>query len=274
MRYAPGPYGQPGDSTEFLGRRSSYIRFPNNGRLDAKNSITLLAWVLPMGRGPIFEYWHGVKFWLVRSDTLYAQFIRRNRRRTRVLIKRRLRPHRWNYVGATYDQRTGMATLWLDSRPIASENIKRISLATKGTAYMGSNFRGRIACMQVYSVAMTGPQIKKVKNLCNKPGKCNKSEWQRKWHCISKLNADHLLMTELTIYHFPLNQDSIIFSDHHRKMYMYLIIVIVILSKFHSLLISVFVSHPTILRKELHNVIILVCFLFSRAVYTHQTEPK
>ena len=171
IRYAPGPYGQPGESTEFFGRRNSYIRFPNNGRLDAKNSLTLVAWVLPMGRGPIFEYFRGVRFWVVRSDTLYVHFIRRNGRRTRVLMKRRLRPRRWNYVAATYDKRTGMATLWLDSRPILSQNIKRIQLATKKTAYMGGTFRGRIACMQVYSEPLTGPQIKKVKNLCNKPGK-------------------------------------------------------------------------------------------------------
>jgi len=175
IRYAPGPYGQPGESTEFFGRRNSYIRFPNNGRLDAKDSITLLAWILPFGRGPIFEYFRGVRFWVVRSDTLYVHFIRRNGRRTRVLMKRRLRPRSWNYVGATYDKRTGMATLWLDSRPILSQNIKRIQLATKKTAYMGGTFRGRIACMQVYSDPLTGPQIKKVKNLCNKPGKSYKS---------------------------------------------------------------------------------------------------
>ena len=55
IRYAPGPYGQPRESTEFLGRRNSYIRFPNRGRLDTKKSISLLAWVLPLGPGPIFE---------------------------------------------------------------------------------------------------------------------------------------------------------------------------------------------------------------------------
>lgn len=171
IRYAPGPYGQPGESTEFFGRRNSYIRFPNKGKLDAKNSITLLAWVLPMRRGPIFEYFRGVRFWVVRRDTLSVHFIRRDRRRTRVLIKQRLRPLRWNYVGATYDQRTGIATLWLDSRPILSQNIgKGITLDTRSTVYMGGSFRGRIACMQVYSVAMTGPQIEKVKNLCNQPG--------------------------------------------------------------------------------------------------------
>lgn len=124
-----------------------------------------------MARGPIFEYFRGIKFWVVRSDTLYVHFKRRNGRPTRVLIKRRLNPRRWNYVGATYNQRTGIATLWVDSRPILTQNIKRIRLATKTTAYMGATFRGRIACMQVYSVALTGPQIKKVKNLCNKPGK-------------------------------------------------------------------------------------------------------
>lgn len=170
IRYAPGPYGQPGESTEFFGRRNSYIRFPNSGKLDVKDSITLLAWIFPIGRGPIFEYFRGMRFWVVRSDTLYVQFKRRNGRPTRALIKRRLYPRRWNYVGCTYNQRTGIATLWVDSRPVLTQNIKRIRLATKTTAYMGGTFRGRIACMQVYSKALTGPQIKKVKNLCNKPG--------------------------------------------------------------------------------------------------------
>lgn len=171
VRYAPGPYGRSYKSTEFLGNRNSYIHFPNNGKLSVKNSMTLLAWVYPMKPGPIFEYLHGVKFWCVDSDSLYAHFVRRDRRRTRVLRKRRLRPYRWNYVGATYDQRTGIATLWLNSRPILSVNIgKGITLATTKDAYMGTGFRGRISCMQIYSSALTGPQISKLRNLCSKPG--------------------------------------------------------------------------------------------------------
>ena len=172
IRYAPGPYGQPDQSTEFLGKRNSYIRFPNRGKLSVKNSITFLAWVFPMGPGPIFEYVRGVKFWVFRSDTLYVHFVRRDRRRTLVLMKRRLRPFRWNYAGATYDQRTGIATLWLDSRPIVSLNIgKHITLSTRNTAYMGGSFRGRISCMQIYSSPLTGPQISKLKNLCSKRGR-------------------------------------------------------------------------------------------------------
>lgn len=171
VRYAPGPYGQSYKSTEFIGNRNSYIRFPNNGKLSVKHSITLLTWVYPIKPGPIFEYLRGVKFWCFRSDSLYVHFARRDRRRTRVLRKRRLRPYRWNYVGATYDQRTGIATLWLNSSPILSVNIgKGITLATTKDAYMGTGFRGRISCMQIYSSALTGPQISKLKNLCSKPG--------------------------------------------------------------------------------------------------------
>ena len=176
IRYAPGPYGQPGESTEFFGRRNSYIRFPNDGRLDAKDSITLLAWVLPFGRGPIFEYFRGVRFWVVRSDTLYVHFIRRNGRRTRVLMKRRLKPRRWNYVGATYDERSGVATLWVNSNPVATRRLGRVRLSTKYPIRLGairrsrSYFRGKLFCLQLYSVPLTKKQIFEAKRKCFLPG--------------------------------------------------------------------------------------------------------
>ena len=56
VRPAPGPDGRRGTSYEFLGRKKSFIYFPNNGKLDAKNSITILAWVNSQARGPIFHF--------------------------------------------------------------------------------------------------------------------------------------------------------------------------------------------------------------------------
>ena len=40
---APGPDGRRGTSYEFLWRKKSFIYFPNNEKLDSKNSITILA---------------------------------------------------------------------------------------------------------------------------------------------------------------------------------------------------------------------------------------
>ena len=40
---APGPDGRRGTSYEFLWRKKSFIYFPNNEKLAAKNSITILA---------------------------------------------------------------------------------------------------------------------------------------------------------------------------------------------------------------------------------------
>ena len=170
VKSAPGPYGRPGGSTQFQGSRSSFIRFPNNGKLDARSSLTIVAWVYPVGRGPIFEYYGGVKFWVLRPDTLFSRYVRRTGKYSRALRRRKLKPGRWHYVGTTYDARKGVASLWLDSKPIASRHIGKMRLATKKAAYMGTGFRGRIACLQVYGAALTGPQMSKVKHLCGKPG--------------------------------------------------------------------------------------------------------
>lgn len=173
VRPAPGPDGLPDGSFYFSGRKTSYIKFPNNGKLDSRYSLTLLAWVYPQGSGPIFHFSPGgVRFWVVRPNLLLVRFVRRTGRPTRQLISRRLIPRQWNYVGASYDEKTGIATLWRNSRPLKSVFIGRIRLATNRPVRMGSlprdmrYFRGRISCMQVYSVPLSGPEIKRAEKVC------------------------------------------------------------------------------------------------------------
>lgn len=173
VRPAPGPDGLPDGSYYFAGRKTSYIKFPNNGKLDSYYSLTLLAWVYPEGSGPIFHFAPGgVRFWVVRPNTLFVRFVRRTGRPTRQLISRRLIPKQWNYVGASYDERTGIATLWRNSRPVKSLYVGRIRLATNRPVRMGAlprdlrYFRGRISCMQVYSVPLSGPEIKRAEKVC------------------------------------------------------------------------------------------------------------
>lgn len=180
-RLAPGPDGKPLGSYQFVGRSSSYIEFPNRGKIDTKRSITLLAWIYHQGRaGPIFNYkrngW-GVHFWMISPRTLFVRFTRRRRRRfTKAVLSRKVVPQRWQFVGAMYNGRTGRAELFVNKRFTASKYIGRIRLATNYPARMGARigdrryFRGRISCMQVYDRALTTRQILRRKRRCFRKG--------------------------------------------------------------------------------------------------------
>ena len=181
VRSAPGPDTYPGGSYQFFGRRDSYIEFPNRGKLDTRRSITIIAWIYHEGRaGPIFNYmpngW-GVHFWMISPTTLFVRFTRRRGRRfTKAVISRRVVPRRWQFVGATYNQRTGRAKLFVNRRFTANTYIGRIRLATNYPVRMGARvgdrryFRGRISCMQVYDQALTTRQILRRKTRCFRKG--------------------------------------------------------------------------------------------------------
>lgn len=179
VRPAPGPNGQPGGAVKFPKYRTGYVEFPNRGKLDTKNSITVIAWVKPDGPGKIVEYKpKGVTFGIRSPDTLYVRFTRRNGRPTKPVKTRRrgVTLRKWNYIAVTYDQRTGTGTIWRNSRPMAFQKLGWIRLATKNALRLGGatrgrrSFRGSITCLQVYSDALTGPQIKNVQNVCFRPG--------------------------------------------------------------------------------------------------------
>ena len=182
IRPAPGPDGRRGTSYEFLGRRNSFIQFPNLGKIDTKKSITILAWVYHQGRaGPIFNYhpsaW-GVHFWMVGPRALFVRFTkRRTKDFTAALMSRTVKPSHWQYVGASYDHSTGMAKLFVGGRLVSRKRIGRIRLATNYPARMGVRigdgryFRGRISCLQVYSAPLNARQIAARAKRCFVPGK-------------------------------------------------------------------------------------------------------
>ena len=132
----------------------------------------MLAWVLHLGlSGPIFNYnigprW-GVHLWMTRPRQFFVRFVKRGGRFTTPLVTHdnSVRYQAWNYVGTTYDGNTGMATLWVNNRPVVRTNIGRIRLATNHPIRMGAKigdqryFRGRVSCVQVYSVALNRKQI-------------------------------------------------------------------------------------------------------------------
>ena len=173
---APGPNFKAAGSYQFTGQANSYIEIPNNGGLDAKRSITMLCWLYPQNTdGPIFNYktrgsW-GVHMWVV-SGKLFARFTKRNYQFTQHLATTEsLALDQWQYVGASYDHNTGVASLWLDGQRVVQTNIgARLILATQDDVRMGAKigdtryFRGRIATMQIYDIALTKEQVKAVEN--------------------------------------------------------------------------------------------------------------
>ena len=181
---APGPNGQIDGSHEFSGTANSFIEFPNGGGLDVQNSITMLCWLYPGGQdGPLFNYMHSgiwaVHLWVVAGH-LFARFTKRDYSLTDTLLHTILRPEDgWRFVGASYDQTSGDAKLWVDGNVAHTKNIgANLQLATQDSAVrMGASidderyFKGRIAQMQVYNVALTQVQIQELRDRITLDGK-------------------------------------------------------------------------------------------------------
>ena len=73
--------------------------------------------------------------------------------------------------GASYDQANGDVKLWVNGKAVQTLNIgPNLQLATQDNVRMGAKigdawyFKGKIAQMQVYNVALTQEQIKLIKD--------------------------------------------------------------------------------------------------------------
>ena len=76
-------------------------------------------------------------------------------------------------MGASYDQANGDAKLWVNGKAVQTLNIgPNLQLATQDNVRMGAkigdpsnnNFKGKIAQMQVYNIALSQEQIKLIKD--------------------------------------------------------------------------------------------------------------
>ena len=176
VELAPGPFGQPNGSYQFSGSSTSYIEFPNNGGLDTRYSMTLLAWVfLENADGPIFNYGaglYGVHFW-VGAGYLFCRFPTRSGIYLSPLQSGKLKQGAWNFVGASYDYHSGIEKLWIEGKVCEEQNISTVELNTSGAAVRmgaltrdGRFIKGRISCMQVYNKALTEREVQAVRGLC------------------------------------------------------------------------------------------------------------
>lgn len=191
VSYITGPDGHPQGAYYFPGvtrrrrrRRTSYAVIPNNGCLDTRYSLTIIFWVFPEAPGPLVHFnpkgW-GVHLWITRLSQLYFRLMPRKKsgRRVKALIGRGIKPMTWNYIAATYNHQTGLATLFINSYPVAQRNVGKFrnGLATNYPIIIGKRpgirhvFRGRLACLQIFNVALTRPQIVALKKKCFRPGK-------------------------------------------------------------------------------------------------------
>lgn len=110
---APGPNGHPYGSFQFSGTPTSYVHIPNNGGLDIKNSITILAWVnRESNEGLIFEYSCGTCFrlWFINDGRLYCNA------KWHFHQSSPIPSNSWYHVGASYDSLSGTAKVWVNGQ--------------------------------------------------------------------------------------------------------------------------------------------------------------
>ena len=76
-----------------------------------------------------------------------------------------LKLNKWNQVGASYDNNTGVAQLWHDGKMVKSRNIGQVDLATDQNIRLGAcdnderYFEGKVSCLQIYDRALKEKEI-------------------------------------------------------------------------------------------------------------------
>lgn len=172
-------------SYQLHGTSDSYIEFTNapGGILDVRHSMTILCWLRQQGTdGPIFNYGvnrSGVHVWVERGR-LIAQFLERDYDHLPRLVSNTTLESTWMFVGASYNQSSGEAKLWIDGHESQSQNIGAgLELATQDSArigalpYNGGYLKAKIGQLQLYNEALSQEQIQaKQKQIAGKDDVC------------------------------------------------------------------------------------------------------
>ena len=179
IKFALGPYGNPNGSFFFSGINSSYVELKNTGDLDARFSMSVFAWVhLDNSNGQIFKY--GCSMSVFQSTLgIEVRFVDRKTSKVSLLHARNvLIENSWNFIGATYDYKTGIATVWVNNDTVMRKSIgAKMELATHTDVTVGASsnqekhFRGRVSCLQFYDQALSMDQITEAKARCNQSSK-------------------------------------------------------------------------------------------------------
>ena len=175
VHLAPGPFGHPQGSYQFSGSSTSYIEIPNNGGLDTRYSITILAWLNQENdNGPIVNFgsdvW-GFHFWVVNGSL----FARPSRRADGVLqsgVSSSLETGTWKYVGTSYNFSSGVVKLWINGSEVAHTISGSEEQSTEHDVRVGAGditadpryLQGRICCLQIYNRSLSQQEIIAVQN--------------------------------------------------------------------------------------------------------------
>ena len=174
IQLAPGPYGHPKGSYQFSGSSTSYVEIPNNGGLDKKFSITVLAWVnRENDNGPIFDYgtnhW-AFHMWIVDGKLFGRAVTRHTGQFLNPVSSSQPVSMSWLYVGLTYDYPSGVIKLWINGNIVDQTIAGSAKQGTQFDVRIGAKdgdpryFQGRICCVQVYSKALSQQEIIAVQN--------------------------------------------------------------------------------------------------------------
>ncbi|XP_078670967.1 uncharacterized protein LOC144911067 isoform X2 [Branchiostoma floridae x Branchiostoma belcheri] len=175
-----GVHGESEGAYNFSGSSSSYIEITNNGALDTRYSVTILAYVYPTGtNGPIVNYRinnYGVHLWQIETNKLFVRMATRSHVFTNPISVATLNLNQWNFVGLTYSYSTGKVKAWHDGIEVGSLDVGTIETETQYDIRVGyldgdaRAFQGRIACIQIYNIPLNGDQIR------DAAGKCRASQ--------------------------------------------------------------------------------------------------
>ncbi|XP_035672789.1 uncharacterized protein LOC118413477 isoform X8 [Branchiostoma floridae] len=173
---ANGVHGESEGAYSLSGSSTSYIEIPNNGMLDTRYSMTILAYFYPTGTdGPIFHYRtndYGVHFWQKDTGYLYARMRTRDNVYKDVLNVDTLNLNEWNFVGMTYNYPLGKVKLWHDGTEVGSRDVGTFETQTDYDIRVGlrdgdsRTLQGRVACLQVYNIPLNSDQIRDAARKC------------------------------------------------------------------------------------------------------------
>ena len=180
-----GPGRKKLGSYQLYGTSDSYIEFTNapGGILDVRHSMTILCWLRYQGTdGPIFNYGDkqfGVHLW-VSTGRLFARFVKRDYNMLPPFTSNTTLESTWMFVGASYDQLTGEAKLWIDGNVVQSQNTGiGLELATQDSVRIGAisyytpYLKAKIGQVQLYNEALSQEQIQaKQKQIAGKDDVC------------------------------------------------------------------------------------------------------
>ena len=185
LRFAPGADGSRAGSVELRGNLQSFIEIPNfvHGYADVavSGSITILAFLYPTGgHGPIISYeknGYGLQIWFEQVafsadiGNLCALFVRRDLVQAFPIRRSILNINAWNFIGISYDYRTGVVRLWHNGNVVETAFIgANFPLATQFPIRIGALdcpwqttfFTGRISHLHIYPEALNTENIRAV----------------------------------------------------------------------------------------------------------------